>query len=219
MALSQTDQALSKLRELVFRGELAPGSSHFEADLARQLGMSRTPIREACLTMQAQGLLEVQPRRGVRICPISAEDMADIYDVLCELECLAAARAAEKGFNKHDLALARACIADMDAALTIQDRTAWAAADERFHTELVRLGGNARIAQIVERYTDQVRRARMITLPLRPLPMKSNEDHRAVVKAIETGDAERARALHRAHRMDARTLLTGLIRDLGIRGI
>lgn len=219
MALSQTDQALSQLRELVFRGELAPGSNHFEADLAHQLGMSRTPVREACLTMQAQGLLEVQPRRGVRICPISAEDMADIYDVLCELESLAAARAAEKGYDRRDLASAQDCIADMDAALKTHDRTAWAAADERFHTELVRLGGNARIAQIVERYTDQVRRARMITLPLRPLPLKSNDEHRAVLKAIETGDAQRARALHCAHRTDARTLLTGLIRDLGIRGI
>ncbi|WP_281856292.1 GntR family transcriptional regulator [Litoreibacter halocynthiae] len=216
MAQSQTEQALSRLREMVFSGELAAGSNHFEADLADRLGMSRTPVREAALTMKAQGLVDVQPRRGVRICPISAEDMADIYDVLCELESLAAARAAERGYTADDLQIAQNCIDAMDAALTDNDRTAWAEADDRFHTELVRLGGNARVIEIVARYTDQVRRARMMTLPLRPLPVKSNEDHRAVLDAIEIGDAARARDLHRAHRNAARSLLTGLIRDLGL---
>ena len=217
MAQSQTDQALTRLRAMVFTGELAPGSNHYEADLADQLGMSRTPVREAALTMQAQGLVEVQPRRGVHIRPISAEDMAEIYDVLCELESLAAARAAEQGYSKEDLRTAQACIDDMDAALSRQDRNAWASADDRFHTELVRLGGNARVAEVVARYTDQVRRARMMTLPLRPLPVQSNEDHRAVLHAIESGDAERARSLHRTHRQEARALLTGLIREFGLR--
>jgi DNA-binding GntR family transcriptional regulator len=217
MAQSQTDQALTRLRAMVFTGELAPGSNHYEADLADQLGMSRTPVREAALTMQAQGLVEVQPRRGVRICPISAEDMAEIYDVLCELESLAAARAADQGYSKEDLRTAQACIDDMDAALSRQDRDAWASADDRFHTELVHLGGNARVAEVVARYTDQVRRARMITLPLRSLPVQSNEDHRAVLHAIESGDAERARSLHRTHRQAARALLTGLIREFGLR--
>ncbi|SHE63714.1 transcriptional regulator, GntR family [Litoreibacter ascidiaceicola] len=216
MGQSQTEQALSRLREMVFSGELAAGSNHFEADLADRLGMSRTPVREAALTMKAQGLVDVQPRRGVRICPISAEDMADIYDVLCELESLAAARAAERGYTADDLQIAQNCIDTMDAALTDNDRTAWAEADDRFHTELVRLGGNARVIEIVARYTDQVRRARMMTLPLRPLPVKSNADHRAVLDAIQIGDAARARDLHRAHRYAARTLLTGLIRDLGL---
>jgi DNA-binding GntR family transcriptional regulator len=217
MASSQTDQALTRLREMVFNGELSPGSNHYEADLADQLGMSRTPVREAALTMQAQGLVEVQPRRGVRILPISAADMADIYDVLCELESLAAARAAERGYTSDDLRVAQSCIDDMDTALSNQDRTAWARADDRFHTELVRLSGNARVVEVVARYTDQVRRARMMTLPLRPLPVKSNEDHRAVLFAIESGNAERARALHRTHRQEASTLLTRLISEFGLR--
>ncbi|RLJ58856.1 GntR family transcriptional regulator [Litoreibacter meonggei] len=217
MAASQTNQALIRLREMVFTGELSPDSNHYEADLADQLGMSRTPVREAALTMQAQGLVEVQPRRGVRILPISAEDMAEIYDVLCELESLAAARAAEKSYTADDLRIAQVCIDNMDTALSNQDRDAWASADDRFHTELVRLGGNARVAEIVARYTDQVRRARMMTLPLRPLPVQSNEDHRAVLFAIENRDAQSARSLHRAHRQQASTLLTGLIREFGLR--
>ncbi|WP_394198214.1 GntR family transcriptional regulator [Litoreibacter albidus] len=217
MGLSQSDLALSRLRQMVFSGELAPGSNHFEADLADRLGMSRTPVREAALTMQAQGLVDVQPRRGVRIRPIAAEDMADIYDVLCELESLAAARAAERGYGTQDLQAAQDCIDEMDSALSRQDRAAWADADDRFHIELVRLGGNARVMEIVARYTDQVRRARMMTLPLRPLPVQSNEDHRAVLCAIKRGDAEQARALHRAHRQDASTLLTELIRQFGLR--
>ncbi|WP_298261771.1 GntR family transcriptional regulator [uncultured Litoreibacter sp.] len=217
MGKSQTGQALERLREMVFSGDLPPDSNHYEADLADQLGMSRTPVREAALTMQAQGLVEVQPRRGVRILPISSEDMADIYDVLCELESLAAQRAAEIGYAKEDLQVAQDCIDEMDAALSKQDRNLWAKADDRFHTELVRLGGNKRVVEVVARYSDQVRRARMMTLPLRPLPVKSNEDHRAVLCAIERGDAQQAKDVHRAHRVEARTLLTNLIREFGLR--
>ncbi|SFR46198.1 GntR family transcriptional regulator [Litoreibacter janthinus] len=219
MARSQTDQALYQLRDMVFSGELAPGSNHFEADLATRLGMSRTPIREAALTMQAQGLVNVQPRRGIHIRPISADDMADIYDVICELESLAAARAAEQNYAASDRGVARQCIEDMDASLAAEDRVAWARADDRFHAELVRLGGNKRVEEVVARYTDQVRRARMITLQLRPLPTQSNDDHRAVLDAIAAGDATTARCLHRSHRQRARALLTGLIHEFGLRAL
>lgn len=208
--------ALTKLRQMVFNGELSPGSNHYEADLASQLGMSRTPVREAALTMQAQGLVAVQPRRGVRILPVTAEDMTDIYEVLCELESLASARAAKKGYDKDDLRVAQVCIIDMDTALANEDLMAWAEADDRFHDELVRLGGNARVMEVVSRYKDQVRRARMMTLPMRPPPFQSNDDHRAVLSAIEHGDAEKARALHRAHREESSALLIGLIRKLGL---
>jgi len=71
-----TAQAVARLRQMVFSGELAAGTDHLESELATQLGMSRTPVREALLTLQAQGLIEVRPRRGVRVRPISPTDMA-----------------------------------------------------------------------------------------------------------------------------------------------
>lgn len=213
MAQSQYDLALRQLREMVFSGELNAGSNHFEADLAQRLGMSRTPVREATLTLQAQGLVDVQPRRGMRVLPVEAEDMADIYDVLGVLESLAAKRAAQRGYTAADLGVAYGFIEDMDAALDRRDLDAWAEADQGFHEELVRLSGNPRLIESVARYSDQARRARLLTMPLRPLPTKSNEDHRAVMEAIAQGDHARAQSIHAMHRMNARELIVELIRN------
>lgn len=209
--LSNAQRALRELRELIFSGELAAGSDHLETELAERLGMSRTPVREAALMLEAQGLLEMRPRKGVRILPVSPEDMREIYDVLTELESLAAERAAQAGHGEADMRPLAAAITDMDRAIAGGDLEAWAGADDRFHAELVRLGGNSRVRAIVGMMRDQVRRARTVTLFIRPLPVQSNEDHRAVYEAIRRGEAETARSRHRAHRMQAREILVGLL--------
>jgi len=215
--MSNTARAVEKLRELIFSGALAPGSNHLETELADRLGMSRTPIREATLTLQAQGLLEVRARRGVRILPISARDMEEIYDVLTVLESMAAGDAAKAGYGHEDLAVLAGTIADMEEALAAENRHAWADADDRFHAELVRLGGNQRVVSIVTLMADQVRRARAVTLFIRPLPLQSNADHRQVLDAIRSGDHARAQAVHRTHRMGAKAVLLRLLRQNNLR--
>ncbi|MEM6589734.1 MAG: GntR family transcriptional regulator [Pseudomonadota bacterium] len=206
-----SQRALQELRRRIFEGELPAGSDHLESELADQLGMSRTPVREAVLMLESQGLLAMRPRKGVRILPVSPEDMSEIYDVLTELESLAAERAAEAGYTHeelHDLAKA---IDKMDAALDRSDLEAWAAADDLFHAELVRIGGNRRVVMIAAMMTDQVRRARNTTLYMRPRPTKSNDDHRRVLDAIAHGDAQTARSLHRLHREEAKAMIIDLL--------
>lgn len=210
-AVSNVDRALSALRKMIFSGELAPGSDHLETELADRLGVSRTPVREAALQLQAQGLVEVRPRRGVRVLPVSAQDMRDIYDILTELESLAAARAAQAGYSKQDLSTLAKAIQDMDSALRNDDMHAWAEADDRFHRELVRLGRNARLSMIVSVMRDQVRRARATTLFMRPKPTQSNAAHRIVYQAIAEGDHTRAHDTHHAHRLEARDMLVALL--------
>lgn len=182
--LSSSQRAIQELRERIFSGELSAGSDHLESELANLLDMSRTPVREAVLTLESQGLLELRPRKGVRILPLSPDDMGEIYDVLTELEGLSAEQAAAAGYDEKDLAFLARAIDDMDKAIATSDLDAWADADDRFHAELVRLGRNSRIEVIVGMMSDQVRRARMTTLFMRPLPTKSNEDHRKVYEAI-----------------------------------
>ena len=211
-SLSNSRRALIELRKLIFSGELAAGTDHLETELAQRLGMSRTPVREAALTLEAQGLLELRPRKGVRILPVSPEDMVEIYDVLTELESLAAARAAQAQYSQKELEPLARSINDMDEAIATQDLEAWAEADNQFHTELVRLGGNSRIEAIVGMMSDQVRRARASTLFIRPIPTKSNKDHRIVFQSILKGDAETARTAHREHRQDAKEILVGILR-------
>lgn len=210
-ALSSSQRAIQELRERIFSGELSAGSDHLESELASLLEMSRTPVREAVLTLESQGLLELRPRKGVRILPLSPDDMAEIYDVLTELEGLAAEQAALAGYGEMDLAFLAKTIDDMDKAIAASDLDAWADADDRFHAELVRLGRNSRIETIVGMMSDQVRRARMTTLFMRPLPTKSNEDHRKVYDAIRNGEARMARETHRDHRQHAKSIIIELL--------
>jgi DNA-binding GntR family transcriptional regulator len=208
---SNSSIAVDMLRDLIFSGELAAGTDHLESELAEVLGMSRTPVREAVVLLEAQGLLEVRPRKGVRIKRVSPDDMAEIYDILTELESLAAEAAAKAGYTEGDLAGLKRSLDEMDRAIVVQNREAWAAADEAFHLELVRLGKNIRLQAIVTMMTDQVRRARLVTLYIRPEPTRSNLDHREVYDAILRGDAAAARALHHAHRTFAKNMILELL--------
>jgi len=210
-ALPTSKRALNELRTKIFDGELAAGSDHLESELAALLNMSRTPVREAVLMLEGQGLLELRPRKGVRILPISPDDMSEIYDVLTELESLAAEQAAKARYPDKELEPLLACITDMENAIGASDLEAWSDGDGRFHQELVRLGGNSRVINIVSMMRDQVRRARRTTLFMRPLPTKSNQDHRLVYNAIKNGEADNARKYHRAHRREAQKIIVGLL--------
>ena len=211
MPQSSSQRAIHQLRQLIFSGELAAGSDHLESELAERLNMSRTPVREASLMLESQGLLEMRPRKGVRILPVSADDMREIYDVLTELESLAAERAAQQGYAPDDLTALSASIEDMDRAVAQNELEAWAEADDRFHTELLRLGRNARAMGIAAMMQDQVRRARATTLFIRPLPVRSNEDHRGVLNAIQAGDSALARKTHKKHRDQAKDMMLDLL--------
>ncbi|MEP1612427.1 MAG: GntR family transcriptional regulator [Roseobacter sp.] len=216
---SNTQRAVSELRRMIFDAELSPGSDHLETELADMLGMSRTPIREAILVLAEQGLVVFRPRRGMRVMAISVEDMRDIYDVLTELESLAAENAALQRYSLQDLSVMCETIEAMDAALAKDDRIAWARADNAFHKELVRLGKNARIEMIATMMEDQVRRAKSITLHMRPTPLKSNRDHRELLTAIQAGDPIKARELHHAHRRGARNVLIELLVRHGLKRV
>lgn len=214
---SNTQRAVDELRDMIFRGDLGPGSSHLEGDLAETLGMSRTPVREAALTLEAQGLVELRPRRGIRVVPVSPQDMSDIYDVLTELEGLAAEKAAEQSYTREELRDMTNAIYDMEAALAKKDLRAWSDADDRFHRELVNLSKNKRIANIAMMLEDQVRRAKSITLHMRPLPSRSNDDHRDVLGAIASGDPVLARRIHTVHRAEAKRIILDLLEKYRLR--
>jgi len=209
--LSNTQRALQELRRMIFTGELSAGSDHLETELADQLGMSRTPVREAALILDRQGLVALRPRKGVRILPVSPEDMSEIYDILTELESLAARDAAHRDLTETDLAPMGDAIDRMEDALAHHALEDWALADDQFHAELVRLGGNRRVRMIVGMMSDQVRRARTVTLYMRPLPTRSNRDHSDVLDAIRVGDGNRAASIHRAHRQHAKQVIIDLL--------
>lgn len=217
--MSNTQTAFSILRDMILKNELASGSNHLEGELADLLGMSRTPVREAALILEMQGLVEVKPRHGIRVLPLSSKDMSEIYEILTALEALSAELAADKNLPEEEFIVAEQSILDMENAIEVKDLEAWAKADEVFHRELVRLGGNQRIANVVKKYSNQVSRAKNLTLNLRPAPSKSNEDHRIVLDAIKAGDSQTARQIHTDHRVQAKAILLGILDKYGFQNL
>ena len=216
---SLTVQAYRRIKRLITENAFGAGDFTLEQDLAQQLGMSRTPVREALIKLAQEGLVEIRPRHGMRVLPISPQDMAEIYDIITALETLAVENAASRQHAPETLAALDNTIADMDVALANDDLLAWAEADEAFHRMIVVMGGNAKLSAAVNTYLDQVRRARMFTLRLRPKPTASNADHAAVVKAIRDGRGDIAAKVHREHRRASCAMLTAILLRLQLRSI
>jgi len=210
------DRAYRELRARILDNRLRSGEQFTEEELAATLQMSRTPTREAMLRLAGEGLVEVRPRHGMRVKPVSTADMREIYEVLTALESTAAALAAARTDQGDCVARMRAAIKDMDAALERDDLKAWAEADEQFHKLLVAAAGNSRLSELVQTFVGQSKRVRMLTVRLRPKPVMSNRDHEAVVDAVEAHDAARARRIHYAHREKSGRMLVELLASHGL---
>jgi DNA-binding GntR family transcriptional regulator len=217
--LPQTQRAYRELRRRILDNEMPPNAHYLEQELADALGMSRTPVREALIRLSDERLVEIRPRRGARILPVSVDDMREIYEMMTELEALAVRKLAERGLSRRELTLLEQALAEMDAALERDDLRAWARSDEIFHALLVDLTGNSRLSQVVATFRDQAHRARMQTLKVRPKPVNSNRDHGAVVEAIRQRDPETAAARHRQHRERAGAMLLSLLARCGSEGL
>ncbi len=209
-------RAHGEIKRRILGNVFQPNQQVLEQDLAAELGMSRTPLREALIRLEQEGLVEILPRRGMRVLPISAGDMAEIYELLTALEARAAERLAERKPTPKSLAPLTRALERMEAALEAGNLKAWARADDQFHRHLVSLAGNRRLADIARTVFDQAHRARMVTLHLRPWPRQSNKDHRALIRAILKGDARRAREIHARHRH--RAMLLALLERHNLHG-
>jgi DNA-binding GntR family transcriptional regulator len=218
-ATSLVADAYRALKEAIRDTTLAPGYQGSEQEIALKLGMSRTPVHEALIRLQEEGLVRILSKRGVQVLALSPDDMREIYEVIAALEgtaaeLIAALPAAPRRAIAAEL---DALGAGMKAALQCGDLTAWARADEAFHRALIERSGNGRLARLANTTMDQAHRARMMTLRLRANPVKSVKEHQAIVKAIRAGNAGEAGALAKAHRVRARDELLPLLDQLGMK--
>ena len=209
--VSLVDKAYEQIKSRILDNVYSPGYQALEQEIASDLGVSRTPVREALIRLQHEGLIELVPRRGMRVVPMVASDMKEIYDVLKSLESTAAELLAERKPGEDELKPMQRAIDDMEAALEADDLEKWAAADERFHRCLIDMCGNRRLATMASTVMDQGHRARMVTLRLRPKPTQSNSDHRELLDAIRRGDSEAARECHYHHRQRSSEMLTDIL--------
>lgn len=216
---SLVDEAYAALRLAIRDSVFAPGHQASTQELALQFGMSRTPIHEAALRLQEEGLVSILPKRGIVIRALALDDLREIYEVVIAIEASAAESAAALGGGRN-LRLADLLDAEtgkMTSAIRGDDLVAWGKADEAFHRLLVEHCGNTRFQRIMQTVTDQSHRARMLTLRLRPGLAASVEEHRCIASAIRSGDSAGAHLLARNHRRRARDELLPLIASFGFK--
>ena len=194
------DEAYAVIKRRILFNEYPGGFQILEESLCDDLGMSRTPLREALVRLQNEGMVEILPRRGVRVLPLTARDIADIYTVLSALELLAARTLAAMPDNAQPVERLQTEVDGMKRAMHDDDLTGWAMADERFHRILVDESGNPRLANAARTLLDQSQRFRMFTLHLREKPTASTRNHAQLVVHLRRHDVEGAVAVHAGHR-------------------
>lgn len=208
---TQLDRAVVRIREMILRGELAPGQRVAEAPLADLFGMSRTPVRQALPLLAQEGLLTEHSGRGFVVRAFTAADVIDAIDVRGVLEGLAARRVAEKGVSRAFLRALKACLEDGDAILAKRrveesDETLYVDMNDRFHGLILEEAGSAVLTEALER------NARTPFASPRALAFdRSNlesmydalhyahRQHHSIVEALERGESGRVEALMREH--------------------
>jgi DNA-binding GntR family transcriptional regulator len=188
------------LVDLIVGGELPPGQHMVETDLARQLGVSRQPIREALHRMEAEGWVDLQPSQGAFVHVPTDSEVDELLDVRALLEAetarLAAASQAS-GTGPGRLARLREICREGHAAAEAGDFGTAVAANNAFHAEVAATGGNAVLAELADIVGRRVQWYYRMVAPARG--HGSWDEHAEMIEAIEAGDPERAQALARKH--------------------
>jgi DNA-binding GntR family transcriptional regulator len=210
---SQAERAYRILRGAISNLELRPDEPLSEAGLAQRYGLGRTPIREAVQRLRHDGLVVSVHRRGLFVSSLSVADVREIYEMLEALDgmvaYLATERAATESLQELEALNERAL-----AALARGDPPAWQEHNFSFHQLLVSVARNQRIQQEFDLLHDQLKRALLLTLPLRFEQMQSVEEHRTLLQGITSGDADVARRMAQQHRRRVRDEVLAALRRI-----
>ena len=200
---SAAQLAYDYVKARLLDGRFAGGTLLSENEIAQRLDVSRTPVRQAFVQLEAEGLLELYPRRGALVVPISPSEAEDVLEARMLIEQHAARRAAGAG-----PALAEALrghIADQERAL--EDGAGFAWADRRFHHALVESAGNQLLTRQYAGLRDRHQRIAAATVAGDPARIgRFIAEHREIAAAFEAGDGDRAADLLGTHLQGAHEL-------------
>jgi DNA-binding GntR family transcriptional regulator len=190
------EEVAELLRQRIFNRTLEPGSWIDELRLAQELGISRTPLREALKVLAAEGLVTMKVRRGAYVTEVSAQDMRDVYHLLALLESDAAAMVALTATDAQ-LAELQALHQELEAAVADRDR--FFAINERFHMRLLALAQNRWRDQMVADLRKVMKLNRHNSLFKAGRLQESLAEHRAIMSALLARDATATTARMREH--------------------
>ena len=187
-----------ELKRQIMVGEIAPGTRMMEVDLADEMGVSRTPVREAIRKLEKEGLVTIEPRRGAYASDISAKDMVDVLEVRQDLEGMAAGLAAQK-IAEGDILQLKDMTRRYKEAVEAGDIEEIIKQDEDFHKYIVGLSDNKTLIKMVSQVQELALRFRYIYYDDFSRFKNQPTEHQAIVDAIVSGDVNSARVNAEEH--------------------
>jgi DNA-binding GntR family transcriptional regulator len=192
------DLVFSAMREAILSGRLKPRERLMEVQLAEEMGVSRTPVREAIRKLELEGLVVMVPRKGAYVAGLTLKDVAEVFEIRSSLEGLAAALAAERITDEEVIILDK-ILDDISTAGEKGDIKTVIKKDMEFHQVLFSASRNDRLAQMINNLKEQIDRFRTQSFsnPIRTKSVLSEHEH--ILNAIKQGDVENSERLAKEH--------------------
>ena len=206
------DVVFNTLRQAILRGELKPGERLMEVRLAKKLGVSRTPIREAIRKLELEGLVLMIPRKGAEVADITEKSLMDVLEVRKALEELAVQLCCDKITGKEIEELHRAADDFRRILKTSDDVTEIAEADVRFHDIIYLATGNQKLIQILNNLREQMYRYRVECIKRKESHPILIAEHEEIIRRIENKEKKEAADIVCRHIDNQAEVVTGVIR-------
>ncbi|SED70666.1 GntR family transcriptional regulator, vanillate catabolism transcriptional regulator [Rhizobiales bacterium GAS191] len=203
--MTSTSEVAALLRERILSGEISSGARLQQVPLSESLGVSRTPLREALAQLANQGLLVYEPNRGYAVRAFSVAEIGAAFEVRARLEALACSLCAQRGLPGGVLDQLRACIEEGDrilakGVLDPADLSPYRRMNVDFHESIIRSSGNPFVGDFIRQcHNVPLASDRVFVWEDYGVIVRSHDDHRRILGALEMRDAERADYLMREH--------------------
>lgn len=206
------DVVFKTLRQAILMGELVPGQRLMEIQLANQLGVSRTPIREAMRKLELEGLVVMVPRKGAQVAKINQKGLNDVLEVRCALEELAVELACER-ITEEELKELRAALDRFKAAVPGKDLVDLAQKDVELHDVIYAATKNERLMVILNNLREQIYRYRVEYLKDYASHQGLQEEHEALYEALRTHNTTAAKETIKSHIYNQMMTVSRIIED------
>ena len=200
------------LKKEIIKGSFKPGEKVLEGKIADQMGISRTPVREAIRVLAAEGFVILSPNQGVVVRSVSAENIREVLQIHSVLEGLAARLSCEV-INEEDLKELENCVNKMEKLANKKDSSTYSEVDLKFHELIVNICRNKRLIQMRKNISDQAQRYRISSLSIPRRLKESLKEHQKILEAFKTKDPKKADSTSQKHIQNAlKNILVNVIK-------
>lgn len=198
------------LRDAINKGVLSPGERLMEIQIAEEMGVSRTPVREAIRKLELEGFVVMIPRRGTYVANISIKDINEVYEIRTALDILAGGLAAER-INDEEIEEMRQLLVLTEKYIEEKNLNKIIEIDSKFHDVLYTASRNERLVNIINNLREQITSIRGQSMNYPGRLADTLNEHREIVESIATRDIDRAQEAVRVHLENAeQTLLQAI---------